>query len=68
MTSVPARYHFIYDLNPNARLINAYRWALLDNISPPLSSVVGVAALSFLSLAVGYYLFKRMEPFFADYV
>jgi ABC-type polysaccharide/polyol phosphate export permease len=66
--SVPSQYAFVYDLNPNARLIEAYRWALLQNVAPPLESLIWAGVLSVATLIVGYWFFKKMEPTFADYV
>ena len=68
MSAVPERYRQLYELNPNARIVDAYRYALLENVSPPLGSVLAICVLALLSLAIGYYLFKKMEPAFADYV
>ena len=68
ITAVPERYRLIYDLNPNSRFIEAYRYALLENISPPIESVMAVIAISLAVLAAGYYLFKGMEPGFADQI
>jgi lipopolysaccharide transport system permease protein len=67
-SAVPSQYRFIYDLNPNARLIQSYRYALLDGVSPPIESIFWAGALSLISLIVGYYFFKKLEPVFADYV
>ena len=66
--AVPERYRIVYDINPNARLIDAYRYALLDGVSPPLESLVWAGVLSLLSLIMGYYFFKKLEPVFADYI
>jgi ABC-type polysaccharide/polyol phosphate export permease len=66
--SIPQRYAIIWDLNPIARMINAYRYALLDGVSPPLESVLILALASFAALIGGYFLFKKLEPGFADYV
>ena len=63
---VPERYEILFDLNPNALFINAYRRVLLTGISPGPERLllgIGIALLVFL---IGYYLFKRMEPNFAD--
>ncbi len=68
VSSIPSKYSFIYDLNPNARLIQAYRWALLTGVGPPVTSVIWAGGLAVLSLLVGYYLFKKLEPYFADYI
>ena len=61
-------YRWIYRLNPNGRLIEAYRYALIENVSPPLESVAIIAGLAVSSLAIGYFLFKKMEGSFADYI
>lgn len=63
---VPERYQVLYDLNPLARFIGAYRWALLGNVSPPLESLLWAVLASAAFIAAGYYLFKKMEPAFAD--
>ncbi|HEY7271004.1 MAG TPA: ABC transporter permease [Dehalococcoidia bacterium] len=64
--SVPSRYRVIYELNPMARFVGAYREALLDHGSPALGGLVLAFAGTGLTLAVGYYLFRLMEPHFAD--
>jgi ABC-2 type transport system permease protein len=68
LSQVPEEYRWIYRINPNSRLIEAYRYALLDNVSPPLASVGIIAALSIVSLAIGYFIFKKLEGGFADYI
>lgn len=63
---VPEKYDIVFDLNPMALFINAYRRVVLQGVSPGgdrLLLGLGVATLTFL---IGYYLFKRMEPRFAD--
>ena len=63
---VPERYRILFDLNPNALFINAYRRVVLEGVSPGADRLLmglGVAVLTFL---IGYYVFKRMEPGFAD--
>jgi lipopolysaccharide transport system permease protein len=66
MTTVPAKYLPFYKLNPQARFINSMRYTLLQGGSPPLTSLLLALAIAVLTLALGYYLFKRMEPGFAD--
>ena len=63
---VPDRYQILFDLNPNALFINAYRRVVLEGVHPGTDRLLlglGIATLTFL---IGYYLFKRMEPRFAD--
>jgi lipopolysaccharide transport system permease protein len=68
LSQVPERFMWIYRINPNARLIETYRYALIDNISPPLGSVAIIAVLAVASLAIGYFIFKKLEGAFADYI
>ena len=63
---VPDKYQILFDLNPNALFINAYRRVVLEGVHPGTDRLLlglGIATLTFL---IGYYLFKRMEPRFAD--
>jgi len=63
---VPDKYQILFDLNPNALFINAYRRVVLEGVDPGADRLLlglGIATLTFL---IGYYLFKRMEPRFAD--
>ena len=66
MSSVPERYHWFYDLNPNARFVNSFRYILLQGGSPPLSGMALASLMAVLALALGFYIFKRMEASFAD--
>jgi len=68
LSQVPEKYQWIFRLNPNGRLIEAYRYAMIDNISPPLASVGIITALAIASLALGYFIFKKLEGAFADYI
>ena len=63
---IPSKYHFLFDLNPNSLFINAYRRVLLHGESPGLDKVLLGLAIALLTFVIGYYLFKRMEPGFAD--
>ena len=63
---VPERYQIVYDLNPNSLFINAYRRVLLHGESPGLEKVLLGLAIAVVTFLIGYYLFKRMEPTFAD--
>jgi len=63
---VPERYRFLYDLNPNSLIINAYRRVLLEGDNPDMGKVLLGLAIACVTFLVGYYLFKKMEPGFAD--
>jgi lipopolysaccharide transport system permease protein len=63
---VPQKYRFIYDINPNSLFINAYRRVMLEGVSPGLDRVLLGLAIAIATFLIGYYLFKLMEPGFAD--
>lgn len=64
----PDRYRFIFQLNPMAVIINAYRQVTLGGQAPNFTSL-GVALLLSVGIyLVGYYLFKRLGGIFADVV
>jgi lipopolysaccharide transport system permease protein len=63
---VPARWRWLYGLNPMAGVIDGFRWALTGRGQPPgpllLVSATGVAVV----LAGGLIFFNRMEGTVAD--
>ena len=63
---VPERFKIIFDLNPLALVVNAYRRVLLLETSPGLDRLLLGFAAAFLTFVIGYYIFKRMEAGFAD--
>lgn len=64
---VPQRYRFIYDLNPMAGIISAYRASALGEPIPWTS--LGTACIVALVLLVtGWWQFRRMDRHFADIV
>ena len=63
---VPDRYRILFDLNPNSLFINAYRRVVLLGDSPDTGKLLLGVALAVGTFLVGYWLFKKMEPGFAD--
>ncbi len=63
---VPARYEFLYNLNPNARFIASYRGYIFERRTPDAENLLVGIAMALVMLAVGYYVFKKLEPHFAD--
>lgn len=64
---IPAKYQFLYGLNPMAGVIEGFRWSLLGTDAPGmiiLASVIVSVAL----LVSGAFYFRRMEKTFADEV
>lgn len=64
----PEQYRWIFQLNPMAVLINAYRQTLLGGGQPNYTSLTIALLLSLLIVFIGYRLFKHLEGVFADVV
>ena len=64
----PAKYQWIFKINPMAVIINAYREVILARGMPNLQSLGIALALSLLLLAITYKFFKKAEGVFADIV
>jgi len=66
--NVPKKYLAIYMLNPMASMMDTYRKAALLG-RPPEWGYLGLAAgVSLVVLAVGYRVFKKLEPTFAELI
>jgi lipopolysaccharide transport system permease protein len=63
---LPARFVWIYDLNPMASLLDAYRAALLHDTAPAWDRVGVIGALSAALLFVSHRWFVRMSHRFAE--
>lgn len=63
---VPERYRFVFQLNPMAVIINAYRQTILGGGSPNYASLFIALLLSILVLFIGLSYFKSREKIFAD--
>jgi lipopolysaccharide transport system permease protein len=63
---VPPRYQFLFDMNPLSLFTNAYRRVILFDQSPDMDKFILGFVISVFTCLVGYYLFKKMEPGFAD--
>lgn len=63
---VPVQYKFIFQLNPMAVIINAYRQTVLGGGAPNFLSLFIALLLSILTLFIGLSYFKSREKIFAD--
>jgi ABC-type polysaccharide/polyol phosphate export permease len=63
---VPDKYRWVFDINPNAVFIDAYRRVILYGQDPDLKRVLLGAVIAVGTFLIGYYIFKRMEAGFAD--
>lgn len=68
LSAVPGRFRALYLLNPMAPLLEGYRRVLLHGSGPQLSLLGPAAAISLALCIFGYWLFKRLEPAFADVI
>lgn len=63
---VPARYKFVFQINPMAVIINAYRQVILGGGAPKYSSLIVATGVSLIVLSIGFSYFKSREKIFAD--
>jgi lipopolysaccharide transport system permease protein len=66
VTMVPAKYLFLYMLNPMATIVHSYRNILLSGIPPDFNHLLIAFLISILCLIIGTYTFRRMEFRFAE--
>lgn len=64
----PDRYRWIFQINPLAVFINAYRQVILAGGAPNITSLSIGLVLSLLMYALARYIFKKLEGIFADVV
>lgn len=65
---VPERFRDLYELNPFATLIPAYRDVVMAHTLPDFGALAVVAAASLIVLVLGYLFFVRLEPWFPKLV
>jgi lipopolysaccharide transport system permease protein len=63
---VPQQFKILFQLNPMAVIINAYRQTILGGNGPNLTSLFIALILSLLTLLLGFSYFKTREKIFAD--
>lgn len=64
----PENYRFIFQLNPMAVFVNAYRQVILAGGAPNFFSLGLGLLVSILLTTIGYVIFKKLEGQFADVV
>ena len=65
---IPPQYLPLYFLNPMAGIIDGYRRALVMGQPPLMPALALATVISFAILILGYFVFKRTEPLFADLI
>jgi lipopolysaccharide transport system permease protein len=66
LSQVPARFQWLFRLNPMAYLVDAYRGAILEHQAPALVPFATFSAISILVFIAGYWVFNRLKYEFAD--
>jgi lipopolysaccharide transport system permease protein len=65
---IPAQYREVYQLNPIAAVVLAFRNILLEAKAPPDVLLVKLALVSTAMLGIGLFVFGRLKRRFADYL
>jgi lipopolysaccharide transport system permease protein len=68
LSLVPAKWRFLYSLNPVVGIVEGFRWAIVGQKSPDLSAMAVSLTVIILLLSGGLVFFKKMERTFADVV
>jgi lipopolysaccharide transport system permease protein len=68
ITIIPARWRWVYALNPMVGVIEGFRWALIGREAPDLSAMMVSLAVVLTLLLTGVVYFRRMESSFADVI
>jgi lipopolysaccharide transport system permease protein len=63
----PKRFQYIFEVNPVANVIDAWRWVLLDGVDFELTWIANFIIASVL-LAIGFYFYSKRENKFADFI
>ena len=63
---LPQKYHWLFDFNPVATLLDWMRWALIGTELPSTRAFVVLGVVLLLSLTVGRILFQKLEPTIVD--
>ena len=64
--SIPARWRFLYSLNPMTAVIDGFRWSLLGTTQLYVPGIIAGTITSIFWLIAGVYYFKQTERIFAD--
>lgn len=65
---IPAKWQWLYGLNPMVGVIEGFRWALLGKSAPNIEMMAASFGIVLVVLAGGLFYFRKMEQTFADIV
>jgi len=66
--ALPATYRVIYELNPMASLLGAYRAVIVEDQLPNLTSLVYLSVISLLLFVAGGVLYRRTSATFVEQI
>jgi len=66
LESVPQKIRFVYYFNPMTYFVSSYHNIILFNKMPQMNFMLIMIAVALVSIILGYYVFKKMRPGFAD--
>lgn len=66
VTFVPEQYHWLYDFNPVATLLNSSRWALIGAPLPSIQSIGILLTFIAICFMLGRKIFRNLEPTIVD--
>jgi lipopolysaccharide transport system permease protein len=66
LDSIPAKYWYIYGLNPMVHIVTAYRQILVWGVQPDWLALTIIAGVILILLPLGYRLFKRQSLRFVE--
>jgi ABC-type polysaccharide/polyol phosphate export permease len=65
---MPAKYHWLFKLNPIIYVINGFRLAVYYGQLPKVQSIAASFICAFISLIIGFSIFRRHQDKFVFYV
>lgn len=65
---LPARYRWLFKLNPLIYVINGFRLSVYYGMLPKAPSIIASFVCAFISLYLGYWLFRKYQNSFVFYV
>jgi ABC-2 type transport system permease protein len=68
ITLFPARYRWVFKLNPVIYVVNGFRLSVYYGLLPQLQSIAASFLCAFLSLAIGFAIFRKHQDHFVFYV
>ncbi len=68
VTMIPSKYQWLFRLNPLGYIFNGFRLSVYWGKLPSVASVIACFVCAFISLGIGYWLFRKHQDEFVFYV